>query len=249
MPSSWLIRNPFPDGPAGGGRLYYVSSRESEPSRSPEDDANIHGVDTVPPPESGDAYSAMTVVREAPPAVLEAIRKRKLEEAVKKADAAHEKKAAERAGEITVEVGSAAASEQPPEEKAPAVDTTLLESNEPDEPEDPEAFAALSPPSSALAPAPLPRIEGYRVPRPNGHDDDDQDESALSIRPNVPARVDAEHADASILAIEPSADGKALNMASPFAPAPRRTAENVTFAIIAIIALAAGWILSAIFSR
>ena len=210
-----------------------MSSRESEPSRPPEDDANVHGVDTVPPPESGDAYSAMTVVREAPPAVLEAIRKRKLEEAVKKADAAQEKKAAERAVEISVEID--------PRPKAP-------EEAPGDAPEEAEELAPISPPASALAPAPLPRIEGYGVPRPNGNDDDDG-ESALSIRPNVPATAEAERAEPSILAIEPAADGKALNMASPFAPAPRRTAGTMTLAIIAIIALAAGWALSAIFSR
>jgi hypothetical protein len=44
--------------------------------------------DTVPPPER-DAYSAMTVARGAARFVLEAIRKRKPEEAVKKADAEH----------------------------------------------------------------------------------------------------------------------------------------------------------------
>ena len=241
-----------------------MTSRDSEPSSPPEGEENIHGVDTVPPPESGDAYSAMTVVREAPPAVLEAIRKRKLEEAVKKAGAAQEKKAVERASEVSVEIGSDTASDKPQDPKPPTIDTPLVgsdksrTSDEPkksDEPEnadaaeDPEAIAALSPPSSALAPAPLPRIEGYGVPSPNGVDDEDQDESGLSIRPNVPARAKEEHADASILAIEPSADSKRLNMDAPFAPAPRRTSENVTLAIIVVIALAAGWILSALFSR
>ena len=174
------------------------------------------------------------------------------------------KKAAERAVEVSVEVGSDTASAKPHDPKPSAVDTAppgsdkSHTSDEPkksdgpessEEPGDAEAFAALSPPSSALAPAPLPRIEGYGVPSPNGVDDEDQDESGLSIRPNVPTRAKEEHADASILAIEPSADSKRLNMAAPFAPAPRRTSENVTLAIIVVIALAAGWILSALFSR
>jgi hypothetical protein len=236
-----------------------VTSRDSEPSSPPEGEENVHGVDTVPPPESGDAYSAMTVVREAPPAVLEAIRKRKLEEAVKKADAAQEKKATERSVELTGEMGSGTASEKLQDTKPPGVDTAPPGSDKPhpsdepkksEEPEEQEELAPLSPPASALAPAPLPRIEGYGVPRTNGVDDDDQDESGLSIRPNVPASAKKEeHADASILAIEASADGKSLNMAAPFAPAPRRMSENVTLAVIVVIALAAGWILSALFSR
>ena len=231
-----------------------MTSRDSEPSSPPEGEENIHGVDTVPPPESGDAYSAMTVVREAPPAVLEAIRKRKLEEAVKKADAAQEKKAGDRAGDVPVETATDKPLDKPGADKSPVtsppISSALFESNksdEPEEPDDPEDRAPLSPPASALAPAPLPRIEGYGVPTPNGADDDDQDESGLSIRPNVAPSAREEHADASILAIEPTADSKRLNMDAPFAPAPRRTSENVTLAIIVIIAIAAGWILSALF--
>lgn len=229
-----------------------MTNRDS--STPPEEAANIQSNDTVPPPESGDAYSAMTVVREAPPAVLEAIRKRKLEEAVKRADAAHEKKAAERAGEITVEVGSEKPT-APQSDNAPAIFAT---------PAFKEERASLSPPASALVTPPLPRIEGYGVPGPANDDDDDDDDagdpravapdaapdeeaperiSSLSIRPKVPAVAEAEHADPSILAIEPAPDGKALDMRSPFAPSPRRAAENMTLVIIAVIALVAGWVL------
>ena len=35
----------------------------------------VHRVDTVPPPASGDVYSAQTAVREVPPDVLDAIRR------------------------------------------------------------------------------------------------------------------------------------------------------------------------------
>jgi hypothetical protein len=41
-----------------------------------DSDRKIYIADTVPPPAGGDAYSAATVVREAPPEVLEAIRQR-----------------------------------------------------------------------------------------------------------------------------------------------------------------------------
>jgi hypothetical protein len=44
-------------------------------------EGHIHRADTVPPPNSGDAYSAETVVREAPPEVLAAIRERRKEQA------------------------------------------------------------------------------------------------------------------------------------------------------------------------
>ena len=48
--------------------------------KSAEDNPNSgeeHRVDTVPPPASGDAYSADTVIRDVPRAALEAIRERK----------------------------------------------------------------------------------------------------------------------------------------------------------------------------
>lgn len=213
-----------------------MTNRDSEPSTPQDDEANIHGVDTVPPPESGDAYSAMTVVREAPPAVLEAIRKRKLEEAVKKADAAHEKKVAEKSVEITVEI----ASDKPSDMPIASLATPLVAADDQDEP------APESPPASALASQRLPHIEGYIVPGPSGVEpEQDEDVSSLSIRPRLPEEAEAEHADASILAIEAAPEGPALR--SPFAPPPRRNAETVTLVVIALIALAAGWLLSALF--
>jgi hypothetical protein len=42
-----------------------------------DEEKALQQMDTVPPPASGDAYSAETVVRQAPPEVLEAIRKRR----------------------------------------------------------------------------------------------------------------------------------------------------------------------------
>jgi hypothetical protein len=39
--------------------------------------ANVHEVDTIPPPPSGDAYAAATVVRLAPPEVLASLRAKK----------------------------------------------------------------------------------------------------------------------------------------------------------------------------
>jgi hypothetical protein len=52
-----------------------------------DSEGQIFRADTVPPPASGDAYSAATVVREAPPEMLAAIRERKkLKEASAKPD-------------------------------------------------------------------------------------------------------------------------------------------------------------------
>jgi hypothetical protein len=45
-----------------------------------DDDSKIAGVSTLPPPASGDAYNGETAVREIPPEILNAIRKRAAEE-------------------------------------------------------------------------------------------------------------------------------------------------------------------------
>ncbi len=47
-----------------------------------DSEGDVFRADTVPPPASGDAYSAETVVREAPAEVLAAIKKRKRDEAL-----------------------------------------------------------------------------------------------------------------------------------------------------------------------
>ncbi len=51
-------------------------------NNSTDSEGRINRADTVPPPPSGDAYSAATVVREAPPEVLAAIRERKKQAAL-----------------------------------------------------------------------------------------------------------------------------------------------------------------------
>ena len=45
-----------------------------------DEESKVVGVATLPPPESGDAYNGATAVREIPPEILNAIRKRAAEE-------------------------------------------------------------------------------------------------------------------------------------------------------------------------
>jgi len=53
------------------------SESEDEGRGVESSEGEIHRVDTVPPPESGDAYSADTVIRDVPREALDAIRDRK----------------------------------------------------------------------------------------------------------------------------------------------------------------------------
>lgn len=66
-------------------RAWDEDPKEEPPAQSGE--AEVHRVDTVPPPASGDAYSADTVIRDVPREALEAIReKRKNSEKRRAAD-------------------------------------------------------------------------------------------------------------------------------------------------------------------
>lgn len=56
-------------------RAWDEDSKEEPAARSGE--GEIHRVDTVPPPASGDAYSADTVIRDVPREALEAIREKR----------------------------------------------------------------------------------------------------------------------------------------------------------------------------
>jgi FtsZ-interacting cell division protein ZipA len=71
---------------------------KDEPATSGE--GEVHRVDTVPPPASGDAYSADTVIRDVPREALDAIReRRKNSEKRRAAEAAPKEPAAEKKAE------------------------------------------------------------------------------------------------------------------------------------------------------
>jgi hypothetical protein len=81
-------------------------------------DSEVHRVDTVPPPASGDAYSADTVIRDVPREALEAIReKRKTSE---KRRAAEKKETPAEEQSVVSEETAVEAAEKPAEKKEDA---------------------------------------------------------------------------------------------------------------------------------
>ncbi len=103
-------------------------------------EGEVHRIDTVPPPASGDAYSADTVIRDVPREALEAIReKRKNSEKRRAADAATSQPAAEKKAEAKpAEEPKKADSKSPPAE----VETIAMEKPAQKKAEAPAAHSA-----------------------------------------------------------------------------------------------------------
>jgi hypothetical protein len=126
-------------------------SKEEHAAQSGE--AEVHRVDTVPPPESGDAYSADTVIRDVPAEALEAIReRRKNSESRRAAERAEEKLASDRPTPQKTAVASADESASASSEERPASEKPAAEKPIPEKSATKKTEHAAHPPSHAVLP-------------------------------------------------------------------------------------------------
>jgi hypothetical protein len=113
-------------------------SKEEPEAQSGE--GEVHRVDTVPPPASGDAYSADTVIRDVPPEALEAIRERRKN--------SENRRAAERVDDAKNAATSDAPAARQTEIKTPVVEAEIASDEKP----------IVKPAAHAPSRAPLPPV-------------------------------------------------------------------------------------------
>lgn len=154
-----------------------------------EDDAeeDVYRVETVPPPESGDAYSAPTVVKEAPEAVLNAIRRAK----VKRAAGARDVTSAQDAAPIVPrpprvpQIDTSAPPAKSTTSASPSASPRATSELPSGAPNDSAATHANSPPGESLAALTQPVIPPVPpappASAPSGARDDASDDPVLEI--------------------------------------------------------------------
>jgi hypothetical protein len=136
-------------------RAWDEDPKEEPAARSGE--GEVHRVDTVPPPASGDAYSADTVIRDVPREALDAIREKRKSSENRRAAAIAESSAKEPA----VTSDKPAALEKPKAESTPAKSETKPAEKSPEKPAEKPAASkpaaktatpVAHPPSRAIVP-------------------------------------------------------------------------------------------------